>query len=195
MLGGALGLGAAGLATCQGTRGCARRRGEPYAAETASWLAAIRTLGGNGMWLVSRGYHLGDDIIAIATNSPLSHASVLDHDGEQVIEAVGKGVVATGLDAFLRDSHRVQIIRPVGWTPELGSGAVVRARAALGKGYDFLGIVGAPSSDHFYCSELALWSIGVPVDRTGPHRILHPRHLDRHGELLFDSHDRDGEPD
>jgi len=195
MLAGGLALGASGFATCTGTRGCQRGRGAGFDDETASWLAAIRARGGNGMWLVSRGYHLGDDIIAIATNSPLSHASVLDLDGEQVIEAIGKGVVQSPLEPFLRESHRVQLVRPAGWTPASGADAVARARAAVGKGYDFLGIVGAPSSNHFYCSELALWSMKVTVDRLGPHRVLHPRDLDHHGDILFDSNDRDGAPD
>jgi len=195
ILAGALGLGAGGFATCAGVRGCFRRRGPRYADETASWLAAVRSLGGNGMWLVCRGYHLGDDLIAIATNSPLSHACILDLRAEQVIEAVGKGVLVTPLEHFLAESHRLQIIRPQGWTPERGAAAVARARTAVGKGYDYLGVVGIPSADHFYCSELALWSIGITVDRTGPQRVIHPRHLDRYGQLLFDSLERDGEPD
>lgn len=195
MLGGALGLGATGFATCEGTRGCDRRRGDHFDTETASWLAAVRSLAGNGMWLVSRGYHLGDDLIAIATNSPLSHASVLDFDNTNVIEAIGKGVISSPLEPFLRESHRVQIIRPAGWTPSRGADAVARARTIVGKGYDFLGIVGAPSSNHFYCSELALWSMDIPVDRLGPRHVVHPRHLDRYGNILFDSGERNGNPD
>jgi hypothetical protein len=195
MLGGALVLGAAGLATCQGARGCQRRRGAAYAAETASWLAAIRARGGDGMWLVSRGYHLGDDIIAMATNSPLSHACVVDHERERVIEALGKGVLEAPLEPFLRESHRVQLLRPHGWTKQRGAAGLARARTALGRGYDILGIVGAPSSNHFYCSELALWSMGFPVDRAGPHRVRHPRNLERHAAVLFDSGDRDGDQD
>lgn len=195
MMGGTLGLGAVGFVTCKGARGCDRRRGSEYEDETASWLAAVRQLAGNGMWLVVRGYHVGDDIIAVATNSPLSHACVLDHDGERIIEAVGKGVVETPLEPFLRDSHRVLLIKPEGWTPQLGDQALARARSAVGKGYDYLGIVGAPSKQAFYCSELALWSMGVGVDRYGPHRVVHPRHMDRHGAILFDSRERDGNPD
>jgi hypothetical protein len=195
MIGGALSLSVTGFATCQGARGCDRRQGREYEDEIASWMAAIRAMAGNGMWLVVRGYHLGDDIIAVATNSPLSHASVLDRERESVIEAVGKGVVETSLSSFLHDSHRMQIIQPEGWTPERGANAVARARSAIGKGYDYLGIVGAPSESAFYCSELALWSMGIRVDRFGPHRVFHPRHMDRFGRVLFDSHDRDGVPD
>jgi hypothetical protein len=183
------------LATCQGARGCKRGRGAEYEDETASWVAAVRQAGGDGMWLVSRGYHLGDDVIAMATNSPLSHASVLDLGRGEVIEAVGKGVQVTPLAPFLRESHRVQIIRPDGWTRETGAAALVRARSAVGKKYDLFGIVGAPSSEHFYCSELAVWSMGLEVDRAGVGHVLHPRRLEELGTLLFDSRERDGEPD
>ncbi len=185
---------AIGLATCQGARGCKRRRGAEYEDETASWEAALRQAGGDGMWLVSRGYHLGDDVIAMASNSPLSHASVLDLTRGEVIEAVGKGVQATPLGPFLRESHRVQLIRPNGWTMESGAAALARARGAVGKKYDLFGIVGAPSSDHFYCSELAVWSMEIEV-APGPHQVLHPRNLHKLGTLLFDSRERDGEPD
>ena len=65
LLGGVL-LCADAFATCQGARGCRRLRGAAYEDETASWLAAVRTRGGNGKWLVTRGYHLGDDVIAMA---------------------------------------------------------------------------------------------------------------------------------
>jgi len=191
MVGAALCLGAGAIATCQGVRGCKRGVGPAYGDETASWSKAIDNLAGNGMWLVVRGYHLGDDVIAIATNSPLSHAVVLDRDRQEVIEAVGKGVIVTPLASLLRDSHRLQIIQPEGWTPERGAAAVARARSAVGEGYDFLGLVGAPSTHRFYCSELALWSMGFTVDRAGPHRVFQPRHLDRYGRLLFDSHERD----
>jgi hypothetical protein len=195
LVAGALGVTALGIGTCRGVEGCRRRLGPEYEDETASWRRAIEALAGDGMWLVARGYHIGDDIIAIATNSPLSHACVLDLGRQEVIEALGHGVVATPLGEFLRHSHRLLVIRPNGWTREKGAEALARARGKVGSGYDFLGIVGAPSKTRFYCSELALWSMGFPVDRKGPHRIFHPRHLDERGEVLFDSRSRDAAPD
>ncbi|HTE56726.1 MAG TPA: YiiX/YebB-like N1pC/P60 family cysteine hydrolase [Kofleriaceae bacterium] len=195
MLAGALGLTAAGLGTCRGLEGCDRRTGPEFENETASWLRAIRARAGSGMWLVVRGYHVGDDIIAIASNSPLSHACVLDLEREQVIEALGVGVVATPLAEFLRHSHRLLIIRPDGWTRAKGAEALEKARSVIGKGYDFLGIIGAPSDSRFYCSELALWSMGFEVDLMGPHHVFHPKNLGERGEVLFDSRARDGEPD
>ena len=186
---------AAAFLTCQGTRGLERKTGPKYAEETASWGRAVRALGGDGMWLVVRGYHPGDDAIAIASNSPLSHAVVVDVARGEVIEAIGEGVVVNRLEKFLAESHRLQIIRPEGWNPERGAAAVARARSAVGKKYDLFGIVGVPSSQRYYCSELALWSIGYQVDRGGPRRVIHPRNMSKYGRLLFDSQERDGKPD
>src|SRR5688500_196388 len=73
MLAGALALFAGAFLTCQGARGVKRKTGPRYAEESASWLRAVRTLGGAGMWLVVRGYHPGDDAIAMATDSPRAH--------------------------------------------------------------------------------------------------------------------------
>src|SRR6185503_9033896 len=156
MLAGAVALFAGAFVTCQGARGIRRKTGPEYAEETASWLRAVRALGGDGMWLVVRGYHPGDDAIAIASNSPLSHAVVLDLSHSAVLEAIAKGVVLTPLEDFLRESHRLQIIKPNGWTPERGAAALARAKSAIGKKYDLFGIVGAPSSERYYCSELCL---------------------------------------
>jgi uncharacterized protein YycO len=180
---------------CQGTKALDRKKGPEYAAELASWKQAIDELAADGMWLIARGYHVGDDLVAIATNAPLSHASVLDKQRGQVIEAVGKGVVVTDLDDFVRDSHRLLIIEPASWTPERGREAVVKARGKVGAGYDYLGIVGVPSKKHFYCSELAVWSMGVEVDRNGPQHVIHPKDMHRYGKVLFDSGERDTEPD
>jgi len=190
-----LGLLALVLVTCQGARGLHRARGPEYAGETASWLKAVRKLGGDGMWLVVRGYHPGDDAIAIASNSPLSHAVVLDLTRSEVLEAIASGVVVTPLEDFLRESHRLQIIKPNGWTPERGAAALARAKSAIGKKYDLFGIVGVPSSERFYCSELCLWSMEIAVDRAGPNHVVHPRTMTRYGTLLFDSKERDKKPD
>ena len=75
------------------------------------------------MWLVTRGYHTGDDIVAIATNSPLSHASVLDLEKLTVIEAIGRGVIETELTQFLRESHRLVLVDAREWTGRAQEGA------------------------------------------------------------------------
>jgi hypothetical protein len=184
------------LAGCSaGTDALVRRTGPEYEAEVASWMETVKRTGGDGEWLVVRGYHATDDLIAVATDSPLSHAAILDLSHMQVIEAVGAGVVVVPLEKILRESHRVQLVRPRGWTPEAGRAAVDRARAKAGAGYDFLGLVGAPDEERFYCSELAVWSMELPVDRAGPQNVLHPRNLHTLGDVLFDSGARDGQAD
>jgi len=183
------------LSGCRGSEGLKRKKGLRYEAETRSWEAAIRARGGNGMWLVTRGYHVGDDMVAVATNSRVSHASVLDLDRGQVIEAVGRGVVVTDLGRFLRDAHLMHLLQPHGWSEERGAEAVARARSRVGSGYDFLGIAGVPTSSRFYCSELAVWSMGLKVNRVGPHHVLHPREMNEYAEVLFSSGARDGKTD
>ncbi len=183
------------IASCAASQGLQRKEGPAYEAETASWIAAIRALGGPGMWVVVRGYHTGDDVVAVATNATFSHAAVLDLERLKVIEAIGDGVQVKPLLALLRESHRVQLVRPAAWTAELGAEAVKRARSQVGRGYDFLGILGAPDKKRWYCSELAAWSMGIPVDQRGPWRVLHPQDMQRKGTLLFDSAARDGRQD
>ncbi len=186
---------AALCAGCAGTQALERLEGPQYEVETGSWVRVLEKLGGDGMWLVTRGYHRGDDVIAVATNSPLSHASILDLGKGQVIEAIGKGVVVTELRKFLRETHRMLLIRPRGWTPGTGKEFLARARGQVGKKYDYLGVVGAPQGHRWYCSELAAWSARIRVDRHGPKHVLHPRQMPRYGKVLFDTGQRDGVPD
>ena len=183
------------VTACAGRRALDRKMGPRYEPETQSWLAVVRAVGGTGMWIVSRGYHTGDDFVAIASNASFSHTSILDLERSEVIEAVAAGVVVTPLDKYLRETHRLRVVRPRGWTAERGTEALARARSKIGAPYDYLGIVGVPDDDRFYCSELAAWSMGIVVDRPGPHRVLHPKKMHELGEILFDSGDRDGAPD
>lgn len=180
---------------CAGAQALERLEGPEYEVETGAWIRVLGRLGGDGMWLVTRGYHRGDDVIALATNSPLSHASILDLGKGQVIEAVGKGVIVTDLRKFLREAHRLVLIRPRGWTPARGVEYLTRARGQVGKKYDYLGIVGAPQNTRWYCSELAAWAAKIRVDRHGPKHVLHPRNMSRYGKVLFDTGERDGVPD
>jgi len=180
---------------CASTPGLKRQMGPKFAEETASWQEIIKTNGQSGMWLVTRGYHTGDDVVAVATNAAFSHASILDQDKGTVIEAIAEGVIETPLDKFLSETHRVVLVEPKGWTPEIGKDAVNKARAQLGKSYDFLGTVGAPKEDRWYCSELAVWTMGIKVNEKGAKKVFHPKALMELGSILFDSKDRDGEPD
>ena len=180
---------------CAGLQGLKRHTGPEYEVETKSWMQVVQNQGGNGMWLVTRGYHPGDDVVAIATAAPLSHAAILDLDKLQVIEAIGKGVVATDLEKFLQETHRVALIQPPDWTHTKGKTTVARARGKIGEGYDFLGTVGLPDNKRWYCSELAVWASGTEVDRIGPKNVLHPKSMLKLGKVLFDSDQRDGQPD
>ena len=187
---------AAPLVSCAaGARGLERRVGPEYADEVASWKKMIEAHGETGYWLVVRGYHASDDLIAMSTNSELSHALILDAETASVIEAVAVGVIESPLSRVIEESHRIQLIRPRGWTPERGREAVAKARSVVGSGYDFAGIVGLPFEEYFYCSELAAWSMSIPVDHAGPQHVLHPKNLYQLGELLVDTGERDTQPD
>ena len=117
---------------CAGLSGFARRTGPAYEAEVQSWQKVIHEKGGNGMWLVNRGYRLGDDIVATATGSAFPHSAILDHENGVVIEALWPGNVVTPLDQFLALSHRVALVQPEGWTPEAGD----QCRAGVTGGED-----------------------------------------------------------
>jgi len=180
---------------CAGLNGLVRKTGPKYEAEIQSWQKAIDNEGGNGMWLVSRGYRKGDDMVAILTCSSFSHVGILDTDKGEVIESLWNGNVTNSIANFVEISHRVVLVKPEGWTPETGGEALAKARSQLGGKYDFSGIIGLPSSNRWYCSELASWCWGRQPDRKGPWHVIHPRRLTKMGTVLFDSGSRDGEPD
>ena len=180
---------------CAGLNGLARKTGPKYEAEIQSWQKVIKNQGGNGMWLVTRGYRRGDDIVAILTCSSLSHVGILDADKGEVIESLWNGNVTNSLANFVEMSHRVVLVKPEGWTPETGGEALAKARSELDKKYDFSGLIGLPSTNRWYCSELASWCWGRQPDRKGPWNVIHPRRLEKMGTVLFDSGSRDGEPD
>lgn len=177
---------------CQGASGLKKLTGEKYEAETQSWVAALESKAQSGMWLVTRGYHASDHLVAMSTNSPVSHVAIIDFEQNQVIEAIGKGVITTNIEKFLRGAHLVQLIKPKGFSTQAGKLAVKKARAKIGAKYDFLGTVGLPVKKRWYCSELAMWSMGMTINRKGPHRVLHPRTMKKYGTVLFESGTRDG---
>ena len=102
-------------------------------AETDAWVQMVRDKADHGGWLVVRGTHVGDQTVALLTRATLSHAVVLDKENEEVIEAVATGVRVTPLRTLLAQAHRLQIIRPPGWTPDAGAAAVARARSHVGR--------------------------------------------------------------
>ena len=54
---------------CSGAKGLERRQGPAYQDEVASWRAALDQAAADGMILVVRGYHAGDDFIAVMSNA------------------------------------------------------------------------------------------------------------------------------
>ena len=157
---------------------------------TGQWTQAIAERGKNGDWLVIRGYHDADNVVAVATNARLSHVAIFDADRGEVIEAVAPVVRVIPLAKLIAGSHRVVLLRPTGWSPASGAAAVARARSKVGVPYDFLGVIGIPSKKKFYCSELAAWSVGLKVDRHGAHRVLVPKDMLKHGRVVLDTKER-----
>lgn len=157
----------------------------------AEILGVLNRLGRNGDWLVIRGYHATDNAVSILTNTPWSHAAVLDKDNLQVIEAESQGVHISPLTEFVAKSHRLLLIRP-NWATEKSSiQALLKARALVGKGYDFLGLTGVNVPDRYYCSELAVavYKPSIPAGERIP-RPVTPAQLHHWGRILYDS----GEP-
>lgn len=105
------------------------------------------------------------------TRSSFSHAALLCPDGHTIIEAwQGAGVREKEID----DWDGVSAFNVTGMMPEHWAGALAFARAQVGKGYDYLGVLRFVSrgirddGQRWFCSELvfaALESVGV--------RLLH----------------------
>jgi len=161
------------------------------AVHDAQVLDEVRRLGRNGDWLVIRGYHATDNMVSVATNTPWSHAAVLDKDGDQVVEAEGKGVHTTPLPDFVSKSHRLMLVRSNWATDKSSREAVLNARKWVGKPYDFLGLAGLDIPDRYYCSELAVavYRPHIPAGTYVP-RPVTPAQLHYWGRILYDS----GEP-
>ena len=151
-------------------------------------LDEIRRLGLDADWLVVRGYHLSDDLVTKLTNKPFSHAAVLDLANDRVVEAESIGVHFTPLAEFVAKSHRVLLVRPVWSTDTTRAIAIAKARAVVGRPYDFLGLIGLDVPDRFYCSGLAV-EIYRPFIREAdlvPHPV-EPGQLHYWGRILYDS--------
>jgi len=155
-------------------------------------LEQLRRLGRDGDWLVIRGYHATDNLVSLLTNTPFSHAAVLDLANQQVLEADGTGIHATPLPAFVAKAHRLLLVRPKWSRDGRNLQAVARARELVGRPYDYVGLVGLNAPDRYYCSELAVAIYRPWVrrdDRVPP--IIPPNELYYWGTVLFDT----GSPD
>lgn len=151
----------------------------------------IRKSGLNGDWIVTRGYHATDSLVANVTGIPLSHVGVYDAENSQVIEAEGKGVHSTPLSDFVNKSYRMLVIRPKWSTEESRDKAVGRARELIGKNYDFLGTIGFNFPSSYYCSELAI-DIYKEWHGKTEHlpNVITPGELYLWGTILYDSQPR-----
>ena len=166
--------------------------GDIAASQSAKFQKEIESAAEEGDWIVTRGYHAGDVLVANATGIPISHTGIYDKELRQVIEAEAGGVHATGLSAFIEKSHRLIVIRPRWSTPQSRRPAILRARELIGKSYDYLGTIGFDSPSRFYCSELAVeiyrpWH--TPADRLP--EVIKPGELYLWGTILYDSLPRD----
>ncbi len=166
---------------------------EPLRSEqTEGWLASVREVARTGDWLVLRGYHQTDHLVASTTNQPFSHVAVLDMDRGEVVEAVGAGIRTMDLRERLHESHHIMVMRPRWWQDDRIEQVIEAARARIGGSYDFLGTVGVGTSERFYCSELAL-HIYRPFFQgdEGLTGVIEPGHMYLWGSILYDSRSRD----
>jgi hypothetical protein len=154
----------------------------------ATALQAVRDLGRDGDWLVIRGYHMSDNLVASLTNKPFSHAAVLDTANDRVIEAEAAGVHFTPLPEFVAKSHRLMLIRPVWSDAASAEAALKKARDVVGRPYDFLGLIGLGIPDRYYCSSLTI-EVYRPYIRAEDQvpRPVEPGQLMYWGRILYDS--------
>jgi len=153
---------------------------------TDAWIAEVHGKARAGYWLAVRGTHPSDQLVAAMTAAELTHVALYDAERDEVIEAVGRGVLRTPLRELLAHARRLQIIRPRGYTDEAGRAAVAHAATRVGSSYDFLGTVGLPQERTYYCSELAIeaWR---GRERGLVEGVLHPERMHELGEVVFDS--------
>lgn len=145
----------------------------------------------HGDWLVVRGIHTPDNMVATLTNMPLSHAAVYDAKEDEVIESDSKGVHTSTLEEFLSRSQRVLIIEPVWANDQTRDAAVARARGWLGKGYNYTGLVGINTPDRFYCTQLAIEAYKPVIEKESSNNplpaVIKPGQMYHWGRIIHDS--------
>lgn len=107
--------------------------------------------------IFSTGPHLSSWALRKVLFSEWSHCGVIMEDGKTVIEASAKyGVVETPIEKFTQHGRYAIIDCPV----KDPVAAYAAARAELGKGYDWIGLLGLAVtydmqiSDNWFCSKL-----------------------------------------
>ncbi len=165
---------------------------EAHQKQTNMIYQRIDSLAKSGDWLVTRGYHTSDNIVANATGVPISHAAVFDKENMLVIEADNAGIHKTPILDFIDKSYRVLIIRPRWQNESNALLALANAHSLVGKDYDFSGIIGINLNEKYYCSELAVhiykeWH--RPKEKLP--KVIKPGELYLFGRILYDSLPRD----
>ncbi len=152
----------------------------------------VLRLAKTGDWLVTRGYHISDNLVSNATGVPISHVGIVNMELLQVVEAEGVGVHLSTVDEFIDKSFRLIIIRPRWRTDENYLSAWENAEQLVGSSYDFLGTIGFNYPNKYYCSELAVsiyheWFSGKEKFP----KVVKPGELYLWGHVLYDSLPRD----
>lgn len=163
-----------------------------HEAQNINVIESINSQAITGDWLVTRGYHATDNLVANATSTAISHVAVYNAQTQMVIEAEGKGVHMTPLNEFVNKSYRLLIIRPRWLNAQISDQAFSNAKKLVGKNYDFLGTIGFNNPNRYYCSELAVsiykeWH--RPVEKFPD--VIKPSDLYLYGNVLYDSLPRD----
>ena len=150
---------------------------------------AIKTYGRTGDWILVRGYLKSSDFIADVTGGVFSHAAILDRELNQVIESDHTGVHATSLNVFTEESHRMVIVRPK-WrvNRKAGKMAVEQARKLIGKPYNFTGLIGIPTPNSYYCSELVTHAYKAFIHKSEKlPKVITPLELLNWGRIVYDT--------
>lgn len=154
---------------------------------TERWLETIHERALTGYWIVVRGTHIGDQVVAAGSAAQLTHAAVFDREADEIIEAHGTGVTVAPLRELIAQAWRVQVVRPRDYSEEEGRNAVARARSRLGSSYDWFGTIGLQQDRSFYCTELCVDAYRARERGWMPGGVIHPEHMTRYGELVWDS--------
>ncbi|MGH8073653.1 MAG: YiiX/YebB-like N1pC/P60 family cysteine hydrolase [Lysobacter sp.] len=129
----------------------------------------------------SRRHHIGTVLLRAFLWSRWSHCAIVDAD--EVVEATAMhGVQCRPLAALLAESSEYEIVEFPARDP---AKVIAAARAQIGAGYDWLGVLGIgfrrrwQGADTWFCSELvahAFHAAGEPLVRVDAWRIT-PRDL------------------
>ena len=176
------------MAACASHRPACEGRGGAPPERAKEFCRQVEKLGRNGDWLVVRGTHPTDDLVAGFTNLPVSHVGIYYREKGTVIEAEGVGVHASTLAEFASKATRLLILRPVWAEGDAGDRAVQKARSLIGKPYDYWGVVGLHEPDSYFCSELAVkvYQEFIREEDKVP-GVVAPGQLYAWGRVLYDS--------